>query len=335
VTQPVRIAIDVASGDYGTGEMVRGVLEARGIWGDAFAPVLCGDRAAIERALAEAGAVHTPDGMRIEHCPDALQPSDIPSRAWKRRQRAAIVRCIALQREGAADASVSAGDTGVLLAGSVFILGRLSGVNRPALAATLPTTSGSPALLLDVGANVDCRAGHLLSFARLGCEYVSRFRGVAAPRVALLNVGAERSKGTRLTAEAHRLIERQCGGYCGYIEGGRVFSGDADVIVCDGFAGNVLLKVCQGMYALTETLLAGSPQVLETVKSRMAVLNSESYGAVPFLGVRGVVLKAHGNSSARAIASAVGTTISAAQRGVIPQEGAGGIMKGLRHAHGR
>jgi glycerol-3-phosphate acyltransferase PlsX len=334
VAQPVRIAVDVASGDFGTGEMVRGVLEAQRVWGDAFAPVLCGDRGAIERTLAEAGVKWPVDGMRIEHCPDTLQPSDVPSRAWKRRQRAAIVRCIALQREGAVDATVSAGDTGVLLAGAVFILGRLSGVSRPALAATLPTMAGRPALLLDVGANVDCRAGHLLSFARLGCEYIGRSAGVAAPRVALLNVGAERSKGTRLIAEAHRLIQRECGGYCGYIEAGRVFSGDADVIVCDGFAGNVLLKVCQGFYAITETLLAGSPQILETVKSRMAILNSESYGAVPLLGIRGVVLKAHGNSSARAVASAVGTTLAAAHRGVVTLDGAGG-MKGHRHAHER
>lgn len=331
MTQPVRIAVDVASGDSGTGEMVRGVLEARRTWADAFAPVLCGDQEAVKRALAEAGQAWPADGMRIEHCPDTLQPSDIPSRAWKRRQRAAIVRCIALQREGAADATVSAGDTGVLLAGAVFILGRLSGVSRPALAATLPTTTGRPALLLDVGANVDCRAAHLLSFARMGCEYLGRFAGVDAPRVALLNVGAERSKGTRLIAEAHRLIQREFGGYCGYVEAGSVFSGEADVIVCDGFAGNVLLKVCQGFYGITEALLAGSPQVLETVKSRMAILNAESYGAVPLLGIRGVVLKAHGNSSARAIASAVGTTLAAVQRGVV----AGFGMKGYRHAHER
>lgn len=315
---PIRIAVDSAGGDYGTPVVVDGVLRARVQWPGAFEAVLCGDRADIAAALESLGASLSVDGISVEHCPDTIGPEDLPSRAWRKRERSSIVRCVSLQRDRQVDASVGAGDTGVLMAAANFILGRTEGAGRAALAATVPTTSGKPALLLDVGANVDCRAEHLLSFGEMGCQYMQRFYGLKRPRVALLNVGEEPTKGPRRVAEAAGLLQQYIPGYAGYVEGSQVLSGDADVIVCDGFVGNAMLKVCESFYALTESVLSGQPEVLSTVTQSMSILNAESYGAVPFLGIDGIVLKAHGNSTPHAIANAVGTTIDVVRRGVVP-----------------
>jgi glycerol-3-phosphate acyltransferase PlsX len=326
---PVRIAVDVASGDFGTPVMVQGVLEALRGRERELHPVLCGHRDAVSQALAAAG--WSGEGIEIEHCPDTLASGDAPARVWKRKRGAPIIRCVALQREGRADASVCAGDTGTLLAAALFILGRQHGAKRPALAATFPTLAGRPALLLDVGANLECRAEHLVSFALMGAGYVGRYYGVERPAVALLNVGEEPSKGTRTIAEAGRVLAAKCPGYRGFIEASRVLSGDAQVIVCDGFVGNAMIKLWASFHALTESVLAGRADVLETVRKSMTILNPESYGAVPILGIQGIVLKAHGNSSPRAIANAVTTAMSVVRQGVIPV--ARGATRGHHHGH--
>ena len=314
---PIRIAVDVAGGDFGTPVVLKGVLDARGRRPGEFIATLCGDRTAIERVLLEHGESPSAPDIAIEHCPDRIGPTESPSRAWSNHERSSIVRCISLQREGAVDASICPGDTGVLLAAAVFILGRMNGFSRPALAATVPTAADRPALVLDVGANVNCRAEHLVAFAAMGREYVQRFYGIEAPRIALLNVGVEPVKGPRAILEAARQLEKDYEGFAGFIEGTRVLSGDADVIVCDGFAGNVLLKVCESFYALTESVLGERPDVLSVVRENMSILDAESYGAVPLLGINGVVLKAHGSSSPRAISSAIDTTISVGRHEVI------------------
>ena len=315
---PIRIAVDAAGGDHGTPVILDGVLLARERWPGEFTATLCGDNGTIERALGDRGVSLPCDGLVVEHCPDSIGPADPPAQAWRKRGGAPAVRSIALQAEGLVDASVGAGDTGVFMAAANFLLGRTEGAARAALAATVPTTAGSPALLLDVGASMDCRPEHLLAFGAMGCEYMRGFYGTDEPRVALLNVGAEPKKGPKKVCAAARMMADEIRGFAGYIEGSHVLSGDADVIVCDGFAGNVLLKVCQSFYALTESVLASRPDTLNTVKQTMAILNAESYGAVPLLGIDGVVLKAHGNSSAHAIANAVGTTLDVVNRGVMP-----------------
>jgi phosphate acyltransferase len=331
---PVRIAIDAEGGDQGVPVVVRGVLEARRLWGDAFEALLCGDRAPIMQQLELAGCTDTGVWLHVEHCPERIVDSATPSQVWRRHPGSSVVRCVSLQREGAVDASVSAGDTGVLMSTAVFLLGKSPGVHRPALAATVPTVGGGLAMLLDVGANTNCRSEHLVSFASLGSEYSRSLFSSEEPRVALLNVGEEHFKGTPVIADAHETLKQECRGYVGFIEGSRVLSGDADVIVCDGFVGNAMLKVCESFYALTERVLSSDPRLLETVTRRMAILNADNYGAVPFLGVRGIVLKAHGRSSAQAITSAVGTTISAVRRGAIPRDGVGSHRR-REHSYAR
>lgn len=313
----IRLAIDVQSGDYGPDVMVRGILVARQTASIPFVTYLCGDQAQINGVLDDLEKEIGFDRSEfiIEHCPDIINEEEWRSMVWKNRRGSSIVRCVSLQKEGKADASISAGDTGILIGTALFTLGRGKGINRPALAAFIPTaTHGNPVLVLDVGANLNCRAEHLASFAEMGSLYVSRLFKKPV-RTALLNIGHEQSKGPKVVRDAAALLEKESW-YSGFIEGNKVFSGDADVVVCDGFLGNVLLKTCESFYSLASDFLAGNKDVLELLTQKMDVLNPENYGAVPFLGIKGTVLKAHGGSSVRSIRNAVLTALSAVKNNV-------------------
>jgi glycerol-3-phosphate acyltransferase PlsX len=313
----VRLAIDVESGDYGPQVIISGILEARRL-SDPFDAFLCGDTGNIERILAESSVPkEILSTFTIINCPDKVSLDNKRSGAWKKHADSSIIKCVQLQKEGRADASVSAGDTAVLMGAALFLLGRSEGAARPALAAFLPTIRKKPVLLLDVGANLNCRAEHLVSFALLGYDYVSRFYDIETPAVGLLNIGKEPMKGTRVICEAGEILKKKCKGYAGFIEGNDLLSGIADVVVCDGFAGNVLLKTCESVYALTASVLESNADLLKKVKNQMTILDPENYGAVPFLGIRGTVLKAHGGSSPRAISNAILTAITAVQRGAV------------------
>jgi glycerol-3-phosphate acyltransferase PlsX len=313
---PLRLAIDVMSGDYGSAVIVKGLIEAQRVFRDPFIIHLCGDAGVIRDALNTAGISEKDYGQEIviEHCTDIVGPHDSPARVWKKKSNSSIVRCISLQDEGVVDASMSAGDTGMLMGAAIFILGRLRGVGRPALAAFLPTTLKRSSLLLDVGANLNCRTGHLVTFGIMGYNYFKIFFNAPSPRVALLNIGEEPYKGTRTIFEADKELTRSCGGYVGFIEGSGVLLGEADVIVCDGFVGNVLLKACESIHVLAKTLLGNDPKVLERINDTMDILNPENYGAVPLLGINGTVLKAHGGSSSKAIKNAVLTALTAIKK---------------------
>ncbi len=313
----IRLAIDVESGDFGPKVVISGFLEALKDSDIPFKALLCGNKDNIQKILVEEGAQREP-GIEIIHCTDSISPLDNKARVWKKRADSSIVRCITLQREGDADASVSAGDTAILMGAALFILGRSEGVARPALAAFLPTIKNKPVLLLDVGANLNCRAEHLVSFARMGHKYVCRYLNKIAPSVALLNIGKEAHKGTRQVADANAAL-KNWKDYIGYIEGDGVLSGTADVAVCDGFTGNVLLKTCETFHKLIKSFLGQS----DNLGNRMAVLDPENYGAVPFLGIRGTVLKAHGGSSSRAITNAVLTAVKAVKNEAVWSGGAG------------
>jgi glycerol-3-phosphate acyltransferase PlsX len=306
--ETVRLAVDVESGDFGARVTVKGVLDALQKSDIRMHIYVCGNRSKIKRILAEEGEPRSRfrDNLEIVHCSErvvALKQRRV--RAWKDAQNASIIRCITLQKEGIVEASISAGDTAMLLGGALFILGRRKNAIRPALAAFLPTTGNHGALLLDVGANVICRKEHLVSFAMMGREYVAAMSGIVKPRIAMLNVGSEQVKGTSVIGEADKILRRKCPGYAGFIEANQVFSGGADVIVSDGFAGNVLLKTGESFHSLLKSVFEKRQDILAGLREEMAILDSESYGAVPFLGIKGIVLKAHGRSSARAITSAI------------------------------
>jgi phosphate acyltransferase len=315
-----RIAIDVEGGDFGAQVIIRGTIDALRICESPFKAFLCGDQAQIEQLLLRepVSEARVRDNINIVHCSQSVSAHEgRRSRVWKNRKDASIIRCISLQREGRVDASVSAGDTAILMGAALFIIGRRKGEARPALAAILPTIKKQPVLLLDVGANLNCRKEHLVSFAFMGKEYYSLMFDKVAPSVALLNIGKEPAKGTPVIGETGKILRKRCSTYAGFIEGNRVLSGDADVIVCDGFAGNVLLKTYESFHVLLESVLDQKPVLLAELRQQMAVFNPENYGAVPFLGIKGIVLKAHGSSSPRAIASAVLAAEHAVRRNAI------------------
>ncbi|MCU0609225.1 MAG: phosphate acyltransferase [Chitinispirillaceae bacterium] len=302
------IAIDLDGGDFGSTVVLQGVLDALQDSPAPFTAHLCGDRAQIEKLLSEnTGAVEKfRDSLVIEHCPERVSTYErFRSMVWKNQTNSSIIRCITLQKEGFVQATVSAGDTAVLMVAAFFILGRQRGALRPALAACLPTVKKKPVLLLDVGANLNCRREHLVSFAFLGREYMRLMSGIENPKVALLNIGMESVKGTPVIRDADRTLQKRCPSYQGFTEGNHVLSGDSDVIVCDGFAGNVLLKACESFHLLIESVVEGDKELLARMRRKMASLDGESYGGVPLLGIKGIVLKAHGSSSPRAIRSAV------------------------------
>lgn len=314
----IRIAIDVESGDFGPEVIISGILEAKGISAFPFVPYLCGDQGKIEQVIVDSKIGREfLKGCEIIHCPDKISPEDKRTSAWKKRAESSIIRPITLQKEGVVHASVSAGDTAILLGAALFILGRSEGTIRPALAAFLPTIKKKQVLLLDVGANLNCRAEHLVSFANLGAGYVSRYCGISHPAVSLLNVGTEQIKGTRVVGDAGDVLKKKCSNYIGFIEGNRVLAGDADVVVCDGFVGNALLKAYESFYSLAESILEKEPKLLMKIKDHISIIDPENYGAVPFLGIKGTVLKAHGGSSPRAIANAIITAITAVNNGAV------------------
>lgn len=286
------IAVDAMGGDLGPRDVVDGALAATRDRDVGVA--LVGPRAALHAEVAQhAGA--DPARVRVIDADEAVRMDESPSDALKRRPRASIRVAADLVARGEASALFSAGHTGATLMAAHAAFGMLPGVARPALAATIPTKS-HPAVLVDVGANVDCRPAHLLQFAVMGNMLARVALGIAAPRVGLLSIGEEPTKGNELTREAHRLLKAAPLAFIGNVEGRDVFSGRADVIVCDGFTGNVALKISEGLVDLMEGFLTGEKRRLDY----------SEYGGVPLLGVAGVTIVGHGRSSVNAVRNAVG-----------------------------
>lgn len=315
--EEIRLAIDVESGDFGPEVVISGLIEARKIVKKPFKSFLCGNEQTIRKVFEKSGEILSSDRYEIIHCSESVSFQDRRSSVWKRKKDSSIIRCITLQKEGRVDGSISAGDTGVLLGASIFILGRSDGVLRPVLAAFLPTVKNKPVLLLDVGANLDCRSEHLVSFAALGSSYVKKISSSQSPAIALLNIGKEPVKGTKAVVDAAEVLQKKYKEYIGFIEGGGVVTGEADIVVCDGFVGNVLLKAYEQFHHLVESVLGPGSDFGKRMKGKLSTLDPELQGAVPFLGIKGTVLKAHGGSSTRAIAYAVYTAVSAIERKAI------------------
>ncbi len=310
----IRLAIDAESGDFGPRIIISGILEARLLNDHPFKVYICGNRHRIEGVIEELDTKDQLGDYEIIDCNDIIDPGEKRANVWKKQTNASIIRCITLQKENVVDASISAGDTAILMGAALFILGRSEGALRPVLAAFLPTVKKKPVLLLDVGANLNCRADHLVSFAMLGDRYMSRFLDMPFPSITLLSVGKEAVKGTRIIADADKILKEKYRNYKGFIEGNDVLAGEAEIVVCDGFCGNVLLKACESFHQLAASILGEQMTKDLAFKNKMMVLDPENYGAVPFLGIKGTVLKAHGGSSSRAIANAINTASTAVNR---------------------
>lgn len=315
----MRIALDAMGTDHAPSAEVAGAIGALQHLEPDFEVVLVGDQTTLEAELSR--HPEAPTGrLHVHHAADRVRASDPPASVLRRKPESSIVVGLKLVRSGEADAFVSAGSTGAVMATSLFTLRPVPGVDRPAVGTILPTAR-TPCLLVDAGANVDCKPHHLLQFARLGNVYAKDMLGIDRPRVALLNIGEEPEKGDELTLEAHRLLAAAGTlNFVGNVEGREIIRGACDVVVCDGFVGNVLLKFYESVagfiIGLLKKELRHSHEDLN-LDEVFRVLDYAEYGGAPLLGVGGVSIICHGGSSARAIQNALGVAARAVRSGMV------------------
>jgi len=310
------IAVDAMGGDSAPEVPVAGALAALAELPERIRIALVGDPERIGAVLP------TTADPRVDVVPasESIEMDEAPALAVRRKRDSSIVVGLELQRSGEADAFISAGSTGAVMAASVLVLGALPGVDRPAVGAMFPTTK-SPVLVLDVGANVDCKARQLHQFAHLGSVYVRDLRLVERPRVGLLNVGEEPEKGGDTTTHAYALLAADPTlNFVGNVEGHQIINGVCDVLVCDGFVGNTLLKFYESIAAFVIGLLRHSSGRLwkrSRVQQIVHVLDYAEYGGAPLLGVRGVSIVCHGASPSRAIKNAVRVAYRSAESSMV------------------
>ena len=313
----MKIIIDAMGGDTAPLEIVKGALLGMEHWG--VEVLLTGDTEAILRALRDCGHDTIPRGMEIVHTTETVEMCDDPSKVFRHKKDTSMGVGLTLLRDGKADALVSAGSTGALLAGATLITKRIRGIRRAAMAPVIPTTGGK-AVLIDCGANAECTPEYLMQFAYLGSFYASRVLGLERPRVGLLNIGAEEEKGDELRHETYALLKEAGDAgrihFVGNVEANDAMMGAVDVIVTDGFTGNVMLKTMEGVGKfLLKSLKA---MFLSSTKTKLAaglvkgdlgqmkkLMDPSEVGGTPFLGIQKPVIKAHGGSNARAIENAV------------------------------
>jgi glycerol-3-phosphate acyltransferase PlsX len=315
----IRVAVDAMGGDHAPRAEVDGAVEALATLPDIVRIQLVGRPDAIEPELARYASL---DRARIEVHPasDVIGMAEKPLAAVRKKPQSSLVVGLRLQQQGKSDAFLSAGNTGAVLAASTMILGLHPGVERATVATPCPTAQGA-VVVLDAGANVDCSARELVNFAYLGTVYMQDVHGRPNPRVGLLNVGEEDEKGNAVAREAHQLLKNASGlNYIGNVEGrdilGHMKHGPIDVIVCDGFVGNIVLK----FYESAARLLIGivqreAPEVLarEDFGRVLRFLDYSEYGGAPLLGVKGVTIMCHGSSSGNAIKNAIRVAVQAVQ----------------------
>jgi glycerol-3-phosphate acyltransferase PlsX len=316
----VTIAVDAMGGDSAPDVVLEGVATA--VANDPALHVLLVGPESVVRPFAE-----NHDRVEAVTATQVIAMDEHPAAAVRGKRDSSIVVGCRLVKEGRADGFFSAGSTGAAMAAATLVIGRLPGVQRPAIATVIPT-AGAPCVLLDVGANADCKPEHLVQFAAMGTAYARATLGIAEPRVALLNIGEEPSKGSQLAQDAYVLMEASTTGFIGNVEGRDVPAGTADVIVTDGFTGNVALKLMEGMShqllgefkrALTSSQLnkVAAAVLKPSLDSLRDKLDPDIHGAAPLLGVAGLALIAHGSSGPRAIASALRVGAVAVRGGLV------------------
>ena len=309
------VAIDVMGGETGFENVLKGAYLAYETV--KYRPVFVGDEFLIKDYIIKIDPDNSMDA-EIIHAPKKIEMSDLPVWALLKKEESSLHKAFKAVKEGRADSVVSAGNSGAIMTIAIRILGRLEGINRPGLAATIPTVKGR-CVLIDIGANVDCKAINLYQFAIMGSEFAKAFLGITRPRVAILSNGEEASKGNSVTKKAAYLLKRHSLlDFKGYIEGHEIFNGEADVIVCDGFVGNILLKTMEGLVSnlvlnfkknIFEFFGLGIDPSLLVKKGGFENFFKEfdynEYGGVPLLGINGKCIIAHGRSNERAMKNAI------------------------------
>lgn len=325
----MKIIVDAMGGDNAPLEIVKGALAGQKHWGVDI--VLTGDENAIREALTRCGHLEVPAGMEIISTSQTVEMCDDPATVFRRKKDTSMGVGLTMLREGQGDALVSAGSTGALLTGATLITKRIHGIRRAAMAPVIPTTTGQ-AVLIDCGANAECTPEYLVQFAYLGNFYAQQVLGLAKPRVGLLNIGAEDSKGTDLQkqtlARLRQAAEEGHLHFIGNIEAKEAIKGGCDVIVTDGFSGNILLKTMEGVGSFAGSALKGmfkknlltklaALAVMPGLRDFKAQLDPNKVGGTAFIGISKPVIKAHGASNAEAIENAVGQAKQFAQSGLV------------------
>ena len=326
----MKIILDAMGGDHAPEAPVLGALQAAKDFGTQI--ILVGRGEAILEVMKKNGYDTLPDGVEIANAEDVVDMHDDPATVLHKRKNSSMVIGLKLLADGQGDAFVSAGSTGALLTGATLLVKRVKGIRRAAMGPALPNKAGGKTVLLDCGANAECTPEFLLQFGLVGSLYAKKTLGMENPRVGLLNIGTEDSKGTPLQKEAYALLqnaaEKGLLNFIGNIEGRDVLLGEVDVVVCDGFSGNVLLKSIEGTAMYMGSLMKhkifkrnflskiGYLLCKPGVNEVMGMLDYQSIGGTPFLGIRKPVIKAHGSSDERAFRNAVRQAMAAADANI-------------------
>jgi len=307
-----KIAVDAMGGDHAPAAEIEGAIQAAAQFGIPI--VLVGQEDRIQPLLEK----HDTAGLHLEiiHASEVITMDESAATAARKKKDSSIRVAARLMRDGAVAGVVSAGNTGAVMATVKMVLGTLPVVDRPALSTVLPTQKAKPAILLDVGANVDCKPHHLEQFAVMGDIYSRAIFGIRRPRVGLLSIGEEDSKGNELTKEAFKSLKHAPINFIGNVEGRDIFKGEIDVIVCDGFTGNVALKLSEGLIETFATMLR--QELEKTIAAKVGYILAErafrafrrrmdysEYGGAPLLGIKGITIVCHGRSNANAIKNAI------------------------------
>ncbi|MDY5806249.1 MAG: phosphate acyltransferase PlsX [Lachnospira sp.] len=308
-----KVALDAMGGDNAPGEIVKGAIEALNANSSIFT-YLVGKEDSINEELSK----YTYDKKRVEviNATEIIETGDPPVMAVRRKKDSSLVKAMYLVKEGQADAFISAGSSGAIIVGGQTIIGRIPGVERPPLAPVIPTRTGF-SLLVDSGGNVDARSSFLVQWAKMGSIYMRDIHGIPNPRVAIVNVGLEEEKGNSLVKETYPLL-KECSdiNFIGSIEAREIPSGAADVIVCDAFVGNVILKLYEGTAAtliglVKQTMMKniktkiGALLIKKDLKKDLKSLDAKQYGGAPLIGINGLVVKAHGSAKANEIRNSI------------------------------
>jgi glycerol-3-phosphate acyltransferase PlsX len=318
----IRIALDAMGGDHAPGEIVKGAILASLEYPVSIS--LVGDQLRLEKELSR---YKKKGNIAIVHAAEVIGNDEPPVQAVKQKKDSSLNVAVSLVKNKAADAIVSAGNTGALMTAGLFGLGRVAGVERPAIATIFPTPTG-PVLLLDMGANVDCKPRHLQQFGEMGAQYAEHVMHIKNPRVGLLNIGEEKEKGNQLVVESWPLLKETRTNFIGNVESKEILSGKVDVVVTDGFIGNLVLKFGESLSAYTINLL--KKELAKNLITKFAAIllmpalgsikksvDYDEAGGAPMLGINGIVYKAHGRAKAKAIKNAIRVAIEAVKEDLV------------------
>lgn len=308
----MRIAVDGMGGDNAPEEIVKGCVEASKLIDDEI--YILGIEDVIKKELKKYKFDY--NKIKIVNASEVITNDDAPVKAARTKKDSSMIKGLSLVKEGTCDLMISAGNTGALMAGALFRFGRIKGIDRPAIGMTYPIIGQGVSLLVDSGANSECRANNLHEFGIMGSVYMNKVLGIENPTVGLINIGVEEKKGTPMLQEAYKILKSSDLNFCGNVEAREIPFGAADVLVCDGFVGNTVLKLSEGLADKIVHLLKdmlgsslrakmGAAMMADQLKGLKKVFDYSEYGGAPILGVRGPVIKIHGSSNANAVTNAI------------------------------